>query len=156
MAKASNGGPPVVQNRRARHDYFIEDTIEAGLVLTGSEVKSLRAGRASLAEAHAGEQRGEIWLFNAHIAEYAPANRFSHEPRRPRKLLLHQREINRLIGQSQREGYTLVPLKIYFNKRGVAKLQLGLARGKRKVDKRESEKAKDWQRQKQRLLREMG
>jgi SsrA-binding protein len=156
MAKATKHGAPVVQNRRARHDFFIEDTIEAGLVLTGSEVKSLRAGKASLAEAHAAERGGEIWLFNAHIAEYAAANRFGHEPRRPRKLLLHQREINRLMGQVQREGYTLVPLKIYFNERGVAKLELGLARGKRKVDKRESEKAKDWQRQKQRLLREMG
>jgi SsrA-binding protein len=121
--------------------------------LTGSEVKSLRAGRANIGQAFAVDQRGEIWLMNAHIAEYAPAARFGHEPTRARKLLLHKREIDKLMGQVKREGYTLVPLSIYFNDRGIAKMNLGLARGKKKADKREDIKQRDWQRQKQRLLR---
>jgi SsrA-binding protein len=146
----------VVQNRRARHDYFIEDRLEVGLALIGSEVKSLRAGKASLAEAYAGEEGGELYLLNAHIAEYAPANRFGHEPRRPRKLLVHRRERDRLLGLIRREGYTLVPLAVYFNDRGIAKLDLGLARGKHKHDKREDVKQRDWQRQKARLMREHG
>jgi len=146
----------VAQNRRARHDYIIEDTIEAGLVLTGTEVKSLRAGRCSINEAYAQDQGGELYLLNAHIAPYEPASRFNHDPLRPRKLLLHRREIERLGGLTRRGGYTLVPLAIYFNPRGIAKVELGLARGKRKVDKRESEKARDWQRQKARLMRERG
>ncbi len=152
MAK-QEGITPIAQNRRARHDYFIEESMEAGLQLTGSEVKSLREKRGSIAEAYAGERDGELWLINAHIPEYKPAQRFGHEPRRWRKLLLHKREIERLIGAVKREGVTLVPLQLYFNERGIAKLQLGLARGKRKVDKRETEKKRDWQRQKQRLLR---
>lgn len=160
MAAPKKAGPPnfkvVADNRRARFDYELLETLEAGLVLTGTEVKSLREGRASLAEAHAGEAGGEIWLFNAHIPEYAPANRFNHEPRRPRKLLLHRREINRLIGAVQKEGMTLVPLRLYFDARGVAKLSVALARGKKKHDKRETEKKRDWQREKSRLLKEKG
>lgn len=146
----------VAQNRRARHDYFIEDTLEAGLVLTGTEVKSLRQGRGSVAESYAAERGGELYLQNAHIPPYEAASRFNHEPRRPRKLLVHRRELAKLIGQIRREGYTVVPLSIYFNPRGIAKVELGLARGKRKADKRESEKKKDWQRQKARLMREKG
>ncbi|GAB5470787.1 MAG: SsrA-binding protein SmpB [Rhodospirillales bacterium] len=143
----------VAQNRKARHNYFIDDTVEAGLVLTGTEVKSLRAGRASLNESFAQETAGEFFLLNAHIPEYGPANRFNHEPTRPRKLLLRHREIGRLMGQAKREGYTLVPLSLYFNHRGFAKCQLGLARGKRQVDKRETIKARDWNRERHRLLR---
>lgn len=145
----------VAQNRRARHDYLIEDTLEAGIALMGSEVKVLRQGQASIAEAYAGEKDGEIYLFNATIPEY-PAARFNHEPKRPRRLLLHKREINRLLGRVSREGMTLIPLSIYFNGRGRAKLSLGLAKGKRKADKREAEKARDWQREKSRLMRERG
>jgi len=143
----------IAQNRRARHDYFIEDTIEAGLVLTGTEVKSLRLGRCSINEAYADEAGGEFYLRNAHIPRYEPAGRFNHEPRRTRKLLLHRRELARLTGQIQREGYTVVPLSVYFNARGVAKAELGLARGKRKVDKRQTVKKREWQRQKARILR---
>ena len=144
------------QNRRARHDYFIEDTIEAGLMLLGTEVKSLRAGRASIAEAFAAQQGDGLYLVNAYIPEYEAANRFNHAPKRPRKLLLHRRELGRLLGAVQREGMTLVPLSIYFNARGIAKVQLGLAKGKRKGDKREAEKARDWNRDRARLLRDRG
>ncbi len=144
------------ENRRARRDYFIDERFEVGLVLAGGEVKSPRAGKASLTDAYAGEKAGEIWLFNAYIPEYAAAGHFGHEPRRPRKLLLHRRQIKRLIGVVKREGVTLVPLKIYFNARGIAKVDLGLARGKRKYDKREAEKTRDWARQKARLMREQG
>jgi len=151
---SGNGKRLVAQNRRARHDYFIEERIEAGIVLTGTEVKSLRQGRCSVSEAYAQDQGGELYLLNAHIPPYEAANRFNHEPRRPRKLLVHRRELARLIGQVQRGGYTLVPLSIYFNARGIAKVELGLAHGKRKIDKRETEKKRDWQRQKARLLRE--
>lgn len=143
-----------VQNRRARHDYFIDTTLEAGLALAGTEVKSLRAGRGSLADAWAGERKGELWLFNTYIPEYAAASRFNHDTRRPRRLLVHRRERDRLIGAVRREGVTLVPLSIYFNERGYAKVELGVARGKRKYDKRETEKRRDWERQKSRLLRE--
>ncbi|MDJ0895747.1 MAG: SsrA-binding protein SmpB [Alphaproteobacteria bacterium] len=143
----------VARNRRARHDYAIEETMEAGLVLTGTEVKSLRQGRASITEAYAGERDGEIYLINAHIPEYEAASRDNHEPKRPRKLLLHKRELNRLIGQVRREGVTLVPLNLYFNQRGRAKLELGLARGRRKVDKRHVERDRDWQREKARILK---
>lgn len=144
----------VAQNRKARHNYFIEESLEAGLALQGTEVKSLRQGRASIIEAYAAEQDGEIYLLNAQIPKYEAANRFNHEPKRPRKLLLHRREANRLIGLTKREGYTLVPLRLYFNERGIAKLELGLAKGKRQVDKRETEKKRDWQREKARLMRE--
>ncbi len=143
----------VAQNRRARHDYHIESTIEAGLQLAGTEVKVLRQGLASINEAYATERDGDIYLVNAHFPEY-PSARFNHEPRRPRKLLLRRREINRLIGAIKREGVTLVPLAIYFNERGRAKLELGLAKGKRKADRREAEKERDWQRDKARLMRE--
>lgn len=143
----------VAQNRRARHDYLIEDTVEAGLQLVGSEVKVLRQGLASIGEAYATERGGEIYLVNAHFPIY-PSARFNHEPGRPRKLLLHRREINRLMGAVKREGVTLIPLAIYFNQRGQAKLELGLAKGRRKADRREVEKTRDWQRDKARIMRE--
>ncbi len=157
-AKKSRGGGLiatglVAQNRRARHDYTIEDSMEAGLALTGSEVKSLRHGRGSIVEAFAGEKGGEIWLMNAHIPEYEGARTFGHSPRRERKLLLHRRQIERLIGAVRREGATLVPLRLYFNDRGRAKLEIGLAKGKRKVDKRQDIRDRDWQRQQARALR---
>ena len=141
------------QNRRARHDYLIEDTLEAGLVLRGTEVKVLRQGGASIAEAYADENGGELFLVNANIPEYKAASHFGHEPRRPRKLLLHRKQMNRLLGAIRREGMTLVPLSIYFNERGRAKIELGLARGKRKADKRQAEKDRDWQKSRARLLR---
>ena len=145
----------VAQNRRARHDYYIESTLEAGLQLAGTEVKVLRQGLASIAEAYATERDGALWLMNAHFPEY-PSSRFNHAPGRPRLLLLHKREINRLMGAIKRDGITLVPLAIYFNDRGRAKLELGLAKGKRKQDKRESEKKRDWQRDKARIMRARG
>ena len=155
-ARKAPAGKLVAENRRARFDYEILDTVEAGIVLTGSEVKSLREGRASLSEAHAGERGGDLWLFNVHVPEYGPASRFGHEPKRPRKLLLHRREINRLIGAVHKEGMTIVPLRLYFNDRGIAKVAIALARGKKAHDKRETEKKRDWQREKSRLMREKG
>jgi len=140
-------------NRRARHDYLIEDTLEAGLVLHGTEVKVLRQGGASIAEAYADEKGGELFLVNANIPEYKASAHFNHQPRRPRKLLLHRKQMDRLLGAIRREGVTLVPLSIYFNERGRAKVELGLAHGKRKVDKRQAERDRDWQRSKARLLR---
>jgi SsrA-binding protein len=154
MIKAN--GETIAENRRAFHNYFIEDTIEAGLVLLGSEVKSLRLGKASILEAHATEKDGEIYLLNVTIPEYPGANRFNHEPKRPRKLLLKRRERNKLIGSVQRKGMTLIPLSLYFNKCGLVKLKLGLAKGKRQVDKREAEKERDWKRDRERLLKNMG
>jgi SsrA-binding protein len=142
----------VAQNRKARYDYFIDDKVEAGLVLTGTEVKSLRGGRASMSDAYASEDKGELWLWNLHIPEYGPASRFNHEPKRARKLLLHKKEINRLLGRVQRDGFTLIPLAIYFNDRGRAKCELGLARGKKAHDKREAIKERDWNREKRRVL----
>lgn len=156
MAESGAAGRVVAQNRRARFDYFIEDTLEAGIVLAGSEVKSLRDGRASINESYAGERAGDLWLINAHIPEYKAASHFGHDSRRPRKLLLRRREINKLLAAIRREGATLVPLAIYFGKRGFAKVELGLARGKRKVDKRATIKERDWQRDKQRLMRQRG
>jgi SsrA-binding protein len=153
---AAQTGRVAAENRKARYNYTIEDTLEAGIVLTGSEVKSLRGGRANIAESYARARDGEIFLINAHISEYKQAGRDGHEPRRERKLLLHKRQIDRLAAAVQREGATLVPLKLYFNDRGIAKLSLGIAVGKRKFDKRESEKRRDWERQKGRLLREKG
>jgi SsrA-binding protein len=144
------------QNRKARHNYTIEDSLETGIVLSGSEVKALREGRANIAEAYASEKDGELFLINAYIPEYKQAGRDNHEPRRPRKLLLHRRQIGRLVGAIQREGMTLVPLKLYFNNRGIAKLELGLAKGKRQYEKRETEKKRDWERQKGRIMREKG
>jgi len=144
------------QNRKARHDYLIEDTIEAGMMLTGSEVKSLRLGKASIAEAFAAEKNGEFFLYNSYFPEYQSAKHFSHTPRRARKLLLRKREIDKLIGATQRAGITVVPLSIYFNDRGIAKVQLGLAKGKRKVDKRAAEKERDWKREQSRLMSRRG
>jgi SsrA-binding protein len=156
MTEAKAEPKIVAQNRKARHDYFIEDTIECGLILTGTEVKSLRKGGASIQEAFAAPKEGELYLLNAHIPEYEAATRFNHAPRRPRKLLLRRRERDRLMGAVQRQGVTLVPLSLYFNPRGIAKLSLGLAKGKRKVDKRETQKERDWRRDKARLLRAKG
>ena len=144
------------QNRRARHDYLIEDTLEAGLVLQGSEVKVLRQGQASIAEAYANESGGELFLVNANIPEYKSSAHFNHLPTRPRKLLLHRKEMARLLGAIRREGMTLVPLSIYFNERGRAKVELGLAHGKKKADKRQAEKDRDWQRDKSRIMRARG
>ena len=140
-------------NRRARHDYLIEDKLEAGLVLHGTEVKSLRQGGASIAEAYADVQSGELFLVNANIPEYKASAHFNHQPRRPRKLLLHRKQVDRLLGAVRREGVTIVPLALYFNERGRAKVELGLATGKRKSDKRQAERDRDWQRNKARLLR---
>jgi len=146
----------VAENRKARFNYEIIDTYEAGLVLKGTEVKSLREGKANIAESYASDEDGEIWLINSYLPEYLQANRFNHEPRRRRKLLLSSREINRLRVAVNREGMTLIPLKIYFNDSGRAKMELALAKGKKLHDKRETEKERDWNRQKGRLLRERG
>ena len=137
----------VAENRKARFNYSIEDTIEAGVMLTGTEVKSARNGKSTIAESYADSKGGEIWLVNANIPEYLQANRFNHEPRRPRKLLLHKRQINKLIGAIEREGMTLIPLKMYFNEQGRLKLELALAKGKKVHDKRETEKKRDWSRE---------
>lgn len=151
--KKGPDGDIVAQNRKARHDYFIEDTFEAGIMLKGSEVKSLRRGSATIADAYAVDKDGELFLVNAYIPEYAPAAKHNgHEPRRDRKLLLHRREIDRLMGNIQREGYTVVPLSFYFNPRGIAKVELGLAKGKHKADKRQATKDRDWKRDKARLM----
>jgi SsrA-binding protein len=146
----------VAENRRARFDYFVEDRMEAGIMLTGTEVKSLRQGEGSIAESYAAVQGEEIWLINSHIPEYSHGNRMNHEPRRPRKLLLRHREIAKLNGAVTRQGLTLVPLSIYFNGRGKAKVELALARGKKVHDKRETVKERDWKREQQRLLRRSG
>ena len=146
----------VAENRRARFNYEIHETFEAGIALQGTEVKSLRQGKANIAEAYAGPGGNELFLYNAYIPEYLEANRFNHETRRPRKLLLHRREINRLVGATQREGMTIVPLRLYFNPKGRAKVELGLARGKKLHDKRETEKKRDWERERGRLMREKG
>ncbi|HEV2363950.1 MAG TPA: SsrA-binding protein SmpB [Caulobacteraceae bacterium] len=153
---AAGGERLIAVNRRARFDYHLEERFEAGLALTGSEVKSLRAGKANIAESYAqAEGRELVWL-NANIPHYAGANRFNHEPRRPRRLLLHRREIDRLLGAIQREGRTIVPVRLFFNDRGRAKLELALARGKKAPDKRASVADRDWKRQQARLLRDRG
>ena len=147
----------VADNRRARFDYEIGEVFEAGIVLTGPEVKSLRTGKATVAESYAAvDRKGEMILFNANIPEYLQANRFNHEPRRPRKLLLHAKEIAKLAKGIEREGMTIVPLRIYFNDKGRAKIAIALGRGKKLHDKRETEKARDWNRDKSRLLRDRG
>jgi SsrA-binding protein len=157
MAKKKDDGIKLIaDNRKARHAYAIEDSLEAGIVLTGSEVKSLRNGKATIAESYAHAKDGEIFLVNAYIPEYTQASRFNHEPKRSRKLLVHKREVAKLAIATQREGMTLVPLKMYFNQKGVAKLQLGIAKGKKTHDKRETEKQRDWARDKARLLRNRG
>jgi SsrA-binding protein len=151
--KADPNNRIAAQNRKARHDFFIDDNLEAGIVLTGSEVKTLREGKASLVDAWAGEKGDELWLFGGYIPEYGPA-RFNHEVRRPRKLLVNRRERDRLLASIAKEGTTLVPLSIYFNERGIAKVDLGIARGKRQHDKRNTIKQRDWDRQKARVIRE--
>jgi SsrA-binding protein len=156
MTSADNQYRIVAQNRRARFDYEIAETLEAGIMLSGSEVKSLRFGTSSISEAFAGEIGGEIFLFNANIPEYLEANRFNHEPKRPRKLLMRKRQAGKFLGAIKRKGMTLVALKLYFNSKGRAKVEVGLGRGKKTVDKRESIKDRDWQRDKARLLRNRG
>jgi SsrA-binding protein len=141
------------QNRKARHNYFIDETYEAGIQLLGTEVKALRQGKGNIADAYAAEQNGELWLLNSHIQEYGSGGYMRHEEKRPRKLLLKKREIAKLIGATEREGFTLVPLAIVFNERGIAKVELGLGKGKKHHDKRASIKDRDWQRQKARLLK---
>ncbi len=159
MAKPKNQDPNsrvIAENRKARFNYEIIDTLEAGIQLKGTEVKSLREGRTNIAESYAGETGGELWLYNVYIPEYQQANRFNHETRRPRKLLLHKREVGKLTGAVSQEGMTLVPLRMYFNSRGMAKVLIGLAKGKKVHDKREAEKKRDWQRDKARLMRQHG
>lgn len=146
----------VAENRKARFNYFIDETFEAGLALSGTEVKSLRGGEGSIAESYAEVRDGEAWLVNANIPEFSHGNRFNHEPKRPRKLLLHAREIDKLMGAVERKGMTLVPLSIYFNGKGRAKVELALARGKQTHDKRATIKDRDWKRDKARLMREKG
>ena len=146
----------VAENRRARYDYHIEDTYEAGIALTGTEVKSLRFGEGSIGESYAEVKDGEVWLVNANIPEFSHGNRYNHEPKRPRKLLLHEREINKMHGAVAREGMTLVPLSVYFNSRGRAKVELALAKGKKAHDKRETIKERDWKREAARILRDRG
>ena len=154
MAKKADPEKKVVaDNRKARYSYAIEDTLEAGIMLFGSEVKSLRGGRSTIAESYAQARDGEITLINSYTPEYPQASRFNHEPRRPRKLLVHKREAVKLAIAMQREGMTLIPLRLYFNAKGIAKLELGIAKGKKLHDKRETEKQRDWQRDKARLMR---
>jgi SsrA-binding protein len=156
-AKKSDPNSKIVaENRRARHDYFIEDDLECGIMLEGSEVKSLREGHANIAESYATVENGELWLINGHIPAYAQAKTFGHDERRRRKLLVHRKQLARLWQGIGRQGMTLVPLKLYFNEKGVAKLLLGLAKGKKMVDKRDTEKKRDWAREKGRLLKERG
>lgn len=150
-------GTIAAQNRKARHDYFIEETFEAGIVLFGTEVKSLRLGHASINESYVAPEGGELWLVNAYIPEYSHAGKhLTHETKRPRKLLLHRRQMGKLIGAVQREGMTMVPLDIHFNARGLAKVTLALAKGKKTVDKRHAIKERDWKRDKARLMRLKG
>lgn len=144
----------VAENRRSRRDYSVEDTLEAGIMLVGSEVKSLREGKANIAESYAAIEDGELWLINADIPIYTAANRFNHEPRRKRKLLVSRRELAKLSQETERAGRTIVPLKLYFNERGIAKLLIGVATGRKNHDKREVEAKRDWERQKARVLRE--
>ncbi len=146
----------VAENRRARYDYAVEDIYEAGIALTGTEVKSLRFGEGSIAESYAEVKDGEIWLINSNIPEFSHGNRFNHEPKRPRKLLLREREINKMFGAVARQGMTLVPLSVYFNSRGRAKVELAIARGRKAHDKREHEREKDWKKEQGRLLRQHG
>ena len=146
----------VAENRRAKFDYYIDDVFEAGIMLTGTEVKSLRFGEGSIAESYAEIRGGEAWLVNSNVPEFSHGNRFNHEPKRPRKLLLHEREIDRLQGAVERKGMTLVPLSIYFNSRGRAKVELALAKGKNAADKRQTIKERDWKRDQARIMRDHG
>ena len=154
--KAEPNRKLIAENRRARFDYLIEETLETGIQLVGTEVKSLRNGRANIAESYASPERGELWLVNATIPEYPPAGQFNHEPRRARKLLVKGKELKKLMGAVEREGRTLAPLKLYFNDRGIAKLELALAKGKKAHDKREAAKDRDWKRQQSRLMKDRG
>ena len=156
-SKKDDGRRIVAENRQARHEYFITDTYEAGLQLTGTEVKSLRRGQANIAESYASTEDDGLWLINAHIPEYQGAGRFfQHEPRRKRRLLLHKKEIHKLTVAVERQGMTIIPLELYFNPRGIAKLKLALAQGKKLHDKRETAKKRDWNRERARLMREKG
>ena len=146
----------VADNRRARYNYEIGEVFEAGLMLTGTEVKALRTGKATIAESYASAEKGELFLINANIPEYLQANRFNHEPRRPRKLLMKARQIAKLAIGVEREGMSIVPLKVYFNERGMAKIEIALGKGKKLHDKRETEKLRDWNREKSRLMRDKG
>lgn len=150
----SSGHQMIVSNRKARHDYMIEDKFEAGIMLVGTEVKALREGKASLVDSYAGEKDGELWLYSLYIAEYSAGNRNNHESRRPRKLLLHAREIVKLINANQRDGMTIVPLSMYFNDKGLAKVEIATAKGKQMHDKRQSDKDRSWKMDKARLMRE--
>lgn len=156
MAIKDNQRKIVAENRRARYNYEIGEVFEAGLALVGTEVKSLRTGKATIAESYASAEKGEVFLINATIPEFLQGNRFNHEPKRPRKLLLKAREIAKLATGVEREGMTIVPLKIFFNERGLAKIEIAMARGKQLHDKRETEKQRDWNREKSRLLRDKG
>ncbi len=157
MATREEAKKFAAQNRRARFDFFIDETLEAGIMLTGTEVKSLRGGRASVNEAYAGLKGGELYLFNAYIPEYLQAGRWlQHEPKRPRKLLIRRRELDKIAAGIKQKGVTLIPMSVYFNDRGMAKVEIGLATGKKKHDKRESEKERTWQRDKARLMRDKG
>jgi SsrA-binding protein len=157
MAKKKNSSVNIsAQNRKARHDFFIEENFEAGIMLSGSEVKSLRAGRATITEAYASAENGELFLVNAYIPEYESAHTINHEPKRPRKLLMHRREIDKLQNAVNRKGMTLVALSIYFNDGGLAKVDLGLAKGKQNHDKRQDIKERDWKRNKARLMSAKG
>ena len=157
MAKLAEDNYKVIaDNRRARYDYAIEDDLECGIMLEGSEVKSLRSGQANIAESYATVENGELWLINSYIAPYEQAKTFGHDERRRRKLLVSKRELAKLWQASARQGMTLVPLVLYFNHRGMAKLKIGIAKGKKTADKRATEQKRDWQRQKQRLLRQQG
>jgi SsrA-binding protein len=155
-AKSDGNARVVAQNRKARFNYEIGETFEAGIALSGTEVKSLRQGKATITESYADSRGGEVWLVNANIPEYLQGGRFNHSPKRIRKLLLHRRQINKLIGAVEREGMTLVPLKLYFNDKGRAKVELALARGKKLHDKRETERKRSWERERGRLLRAKG
>ena len=156
-AKKDDGRRIVAENRQARYEYFITDTWEAGLQLTGTEVKSLRRGQSNIAESYASAEEGGLWLVNAYIPEYQGAGRFfQHEPRRKRRLLLHAREIHKIAIAVERQGMTIVPLELYFNARGIAKLKLALAQGKKLHDKRETAKKRDWNREKARIMRDKG
>lgn len=154
--KTDDNRKVVAVNRRARFDYKITDVVEAGLMLTGTEVKAMREGKINIAESYASPEDGAIWLVNANIPEYSAGNRQNHEPKRKRKMLLHRREIARLAQAVERKGFTLVPLRLYFNDRGIAKLELGIGEGKKAPDKRDTSKDRDWKRQQQRLLRNRG
>jgi SsrA-binding protein len=156
MATTKDGRKIVAENRKARRNYFIEDDLEAGIMLEGSEVKSLRAGGANIAESYATVEGGELWLINSYVAPFSQAKTFGHDERRRRKLLVSRRELGKLAQGVSREGMTLVPLELYFNERGRAKLKLGIAKGKKLVDKRDAEKARDWARDKARLLKARG